>query len=378
MNSKIDWAKNYRGHASTAQNSIMHCLQMLADFEAVDVNIDGFDEQSVTSGQSDFYAFMKKLYLDLYEHPEQYAVPTAAYDAYMRTVDPDEYYATNGHKKTDGKEGRLRQEFQDAIAFYPDYFYQLGLAADTVCTETYALVLSKAKYKAVLQALDDLHKGKENAQRTHALANLGIAVTERDEAYDISCIQHPKLFLGLRVLCVQPENPYKYMNYLRLDFKGYQGRIPAIEDILRTMDEEHAAVLCPLVASLDHPKMKTKLHPLKSITSNHKWKVEYVLNSKRVFEFYAGPAYLVIHIFFRDTESLTSAVQSIYATDPAFFAWLDGRFKEKLCDCPRNKTVQFGDHQKRICSSTNQVEIMNPNQDDMERSIELIKILNRQ
>ena len=373
MNSKLDWVRNYKGHDSTAQNSIWHCLMMLSDFEAVKIDVDGFDEKSVINGEKDFHVFMKTLYQNMYANPDKYAIPTTEYDDYIKTINIEEYYAAE-HKKSDAKEGRLRQAFQQAIQFYPDYFYQLGLAADEICNRNYLLAITKSKYDDVLKTLDQ----PKNGQRINALLDMGIMINETGETYYISCKQAPKMFLGLRVLCASPESKYKYMNYLRLDYKGYYRTMPDIDDVKTTMEKEHAGILSLVGSLLDNPKMKIKLHPLGSITSNHKWKVEYVLNGKRFFEFYAGPAYLVIHIFFRDTEHLTNAIKLLMKNDSALFEWLNGKFKERkgcAARCPRNKTVMFGNEEKRICGSTNQVELFLPDEDDIEKSIALIKIL---
>ena len=372
-NNKLDWVKNYGGHPSTAQNSIAHCLALLSDFEAVQVSIDAFDAPSVIDGQSDFYAFMKTLYQDMYKAPGTYAVPTAAYDEYMASIDIDIAFADE--HKSDAKEAGLRQAFQQAIQFYPDYFYQLGLAADGICAKSRALVVSKAKYSQVLKGLDSPRIRKENAQRLNALADRGISVEEDGERCYITCKQFPNMFLGLWVLCTAPESKYKYMNYLRLDYKGYHRAIPEIQDIKKTMDQGHRETITQLLSLMDNPKIKAKVHPLASITSNHKWKVEYTLNSKRIFEFYAGPAYLVVHIFFKDTQTLGKIIAILENKDAALFAWLRDKLIEKLCNCPRNTKVLFGKEEKRICGSSNKVEILNPNQKDVEKSIALMNAL---
>lgn len=219
INSKADWAQN-RGHASAAHNSIWHCLKMLAVFEAVKVELEGFDVDTVAEGQNDFYVFMQALYEDIYAEPDRYAIPTTPYDEYMQNEGAN--FVSDEHK-IDAKENRLRQAFQQAIHFYPDYFYQLGLAADGICKESYALMISKAKYAVVLKGLDNTHTRKHNRQRLEALVAKGIEVKESGDVCYISCKEAPKMFLGLWVLCAAPDGDFKYLNYLRLSFKGYYG-----------------------------------------------------------------------------------------------------------------------------------------------------------
>jgi hypothetical protein len=373
MNSKLDWVRNYKGHDSTAQNSIWHCIMMLSDFETVKVVIDGFEPENITNGEKDFHTFMKTLYQDMYANPGKYAIPFTEYDEYIKTINIEEYYGAE-HKISDAKEGRLRQEFQNAIQFYPDYFYQLGLKADEICNKDYILVISKSKYDSILKSLSQ----PKNEQRINALSNMGILITELGETCYISSIQFPKMFLGLRILCSMPESTYKYMNYLRLDYKGYYRAVPDINDIKATMDKEHADILNLLCSLLDNPKIKIKLHPLGSITSNNKWKVRYILDGKCVFQFYAGPAYFCTHIFFRDTEHFTNAIKLLTDTDSTLFEWLNDKFRERTgCAgrCPKNKAVMFGNQERRICGSTNQIELFFPNEDDVKKSFALMGIL---
>ena len=66
---------------------------MLAPFEPIGIECDDYNEADIFDGEKDFYDFMKNLYNDMYVNPAKYAV-------------------------------------QQAIEFYPNYFYEIGLAAD--------------------------------------------------------------------------------------------------------------------------------------------------------------------------------------------------------------------------------------------------------
>ena len=371
-NTKVDWAQN-RGHDSAAQYSIWHCLQMLSPLKTVKAEIDGFDAGCVADGQNDFYSFMKTLYQDMYANPDSYLIPTVAYDEYMKNEGANEQLFDE--HKTDAKENKLRQEFQQAIHFYPNYFYQLGLAADAICVESYALIINKQKYNNVIKALDTPHTRKDNYKRLQALVGRGITVKEADDVCYISCKHARKMFIGLKILCDAPESNFKYINYLRLDFEGYLGAVPDIEAIKLTMDRKHSDMIAAFSPLLDEPKMKHTITHFGSITTNSKWKVEYKLNSKRVFEFYTGPAYLVIHIFFKDLETLTKIIDMLETDNVELFMWLRDLLIEKLCDCPRNRAILFGNYKKRICGSSNKVEISNPTKDDVSKSISLMKAI---
>jgi hypothetical protein len=222
-NSKIEWAKNYEGHASTAQSSIWHCIRMLSDFEPVEADVNNFDIEEVITGEREFYLFMKNLYNDMYSNPYKYEVPTDEYDNFIKDVDiaallSDENFHKN---KLYAKENKLRQIFQRAIQFYPDYFYGLGMKAERICRESYALIISIKNYEDVLKSLDLPNIRKGNEKRIQAIMNLGVEINEQNGLYHISCSSAPKMFLGLKVLCAAPEGKHKYFNYLRLDYKGY-------------------------------------------------------------------------------------------------------------------------------------------------------------
>jgi AraC-like DNA-binding protein len=98
-----------------------------------------------------------------------------------------------------------------------------------------SLIIAKSRYDEALRSLDRPHIYRENGQRMKALADRGVTVNETGGTCYISCKTAPKMFLGLRVLCSAPEGKYKYMNYLRLDYKGCLGDMPGIEDVKTTM-----------------------------------------------------------------------------------------------------------------------------------------------
>ena len=371
----VIWVKSYKGHDSTAQNSIWHCIKMLSNFEEVKTDIDGFDEKSILKGEKDFYTFMETLYQDMYKNPDKYIIPSAEYDEYMDSIDVDMVFS-NEHRG-DVKESKLRIRFQQAIKFYPDYFYQLGLAADELCKKTYALIIQKTKFNQVLKKLEYPQIKKENALRLNVLADIGIGIKEINNKYYISCKQHSKMFLGLSVLTSAPESKFKYLNYLRLDYKKRLKSKPEIEDIKMTLENEHSDILNSLLPLFDNPKTRYSVYPLSGITSSDKWKVDFSLEKTRVFGFYAGPGFLSILVFFKNIEHLMQVINTLEKNNPELFEWF--RIKFRGCDkrdCPRNKSIMFGNQKKNICGWTysSKVEIVSPNKNDVKKCITLIKM----
>lgn len=380
----ILWLKNHEGYSSSAQKTILYCIMMLAKFEEVKVIIDGFDEKSVIKGEKDFYLFMETLYHDMYENPDTYAIPTAEYDKYIKSINLEKVFA-NSHKG-DAKESKLRNTFLKAIQFYSDYFWNLGSAADEICNENYELVISRLKYDNVLRSLDNQYTKNENRRRLTALADNGIAVKENGKNCYISCRKAPKMFLGLRVLLTVPkskyitENKFKRLNYLRLDYKGYYRPMPEIEDVKLTLKKEHSEILTLLLSLFGNYKTRYAVYPMASILPFNKWKVDYWLgNNQRLFGFYASPDFLSFRVSFKTPENLIRIIKILEKMDIKYFEWFRNNIKEVFHDCPRNKVIMFGNQEKHLCcgSSGGTMEIANPNKNDVKNMLTLIEIINR-
>lgn len=365
-------AKDKGKHKSSAQKSIWHCIMMLAPFEPVIPEDCSFREENIIDGEKDFYNFFLTLYRDMYENPEKYSIPTKPYDEYVQKANTNKEM----HKAhyTDAKECKLRNSFQQAIQFYPELFYKLGLAADSFCEGKFTLVISKQKYNDILNSFGKTHVFKENGQRLNALIGVGIRIDEVEDNYYISSINYPKMFLGLSILCNAPDSKYKHMNYLRLDYKGYYAAVPEIDDIKLTMVEEHAKSVELILKSFEDIKLKYKVKPLRNITSGFNWKVEYALNGKSVFGFYIEPDYLMICIYFNNAKNITEFSKKLENNNAELFNWLYDKFTERLCKCPNNRVVFFGEVKKRICGLSNRAEIVNPSEDDVKSSIRVIKM----
>ena len=49
------------------------------------------------------------------------------------------------------------------------------------------------------------------------------------------------------------------------------------------------------------------------------------------------------------------------------------QFPERLCKCPGNRRVCFGEEPSRICGMSNRVEIVNPDKEDVERALYILR-----
>jgi hypothetical protein len=358
---------NHGEHGSSAQKSIWHSLKMLAPFKGAAIDDDTFDKGSILEGESDFYRFISELYQDMYNVPAKYLIPTKPYDEYIK----NRVVKRSAEKEhfTDAKECSLRNTFQQAIQFYPEVFYKLGCAADEICNTDYALVITKSNYASVMESFGRSHVYKENEYRMKAVLNRGLQIDEAGDKYYIKSKSYPKMFLGLRVLCTAPESKYKYMNYLRLDYKGYCRSMPEIDDIRLTMKEEHSGYVDLIYRTFEGQKIRYKVKPLRNITSGFEWKVDFTLNGKNIFGFYAEPDYLKVCIYFNNAKNITELGEKLRLSNMELYDWFCGKFPERLCKCPNNRVVRFGDTKRRICGLSNRAEIDNPNDRDISNCI---------
>ena len=114
--------KNQKDFPSTAQKSIWHAYQFMSPFnEVVPMEFENDKKRYLVKGEKDFYNFITTLYLDIYNNPNKYYIPTIEYDKYMMGRKKDEL-----PHKNDSKECSLRNKFQHSIKFYQDFFYELG------------------------------------------------------------------------------------------------------------------------------------------------------------------------------------------------------------------------------------------------------------
>lgn len=237
-------------------------------------------------------------------------------------------------------------------------------------------MISRQNFDNVMKSFSRSRVYKENEFRFRAILDHGLQISETGGKYYITSRNHPKMFLGLWVLCNAPESKYKYMNYLRLDYKGYYRAMPEIDDVKLTMKEEHARYVDRICGAFKGQKIKYKIKPLKHITSGFEWKIDFTLRGRNIFGFYAEPDYFKLCIYFRDAENITELGEKLRAYDIELFNWFCSKLPERLCRCPNNRVVIFGNIEKRICGMFNRAEIEDPNDNDIANSIVVLEMFN--
>lgn len=344
-----------------AGRSIRHCLDMIAPFEA--------SESEREEGQRQFYDLMLSIYRGMLERPEEYLVFPAPYEAYREKKKEEKRERAHGG---DARESTLRNTFQQAIQFYAAYLYRLGVASQGIA-ESGALVLAEEAYEDVLEQMGRIHEAKYNDQRYQVLERMGVRVWREDGAVYVAYRAGERAMEGLWYLCGAPESKYKWMNFLRLDYKNAYAPIPAVEDICRTLPEESREIVRRLEDQLAGKKVRAKIKPLRGIVSDFRWKVEYARGGKNICGFYADSGSFLLCIHFNRAENISAFADALYEEDRALFRWFQAQFPERLCKCPNNRRVRFGGEYRRICGLSNRAEIVNPTCEDVDRALEVLR-----
>lgn len=349
-----------------AQRSIKHCLAMIAPFEMAN--------QQTEEGWRQFYEFMISLYRGMYKDPQRYLVFPGPYEEYMKKYKEQETQKKKekAHVKN-ARESTLRNTFQQAIQFYAMYFYNIGLRCRGVDEQSGALVISEEDYADVLKQMGRIHESKYNERRYEVLSRLGIRVSRNDDMVYICHETYNRAMHGIVYLCKANDSKYKWMNFLRLDFKNAYSPIPAVEDICKTLSDRSAEAVRRLEKNLSGMKIKVKIKPLRGIVSDFRWKVDYAYKGKNICGFYADNEYFMLCLHFNHFQNINDFAKVLYEEDRDLFQWFKKQFPERLCTCPNNRRVYFAEEPRRICGLSNRAEIVNPDDKDIERALYVLK-----
>lgn len=345
-----------------AQHSIKHCLDMIAPFE--------MSNQQKEDGRFQFYQFMVSLYREMYQQPEEYMVFPKPYEEYARKLKEQE--AQKKKEKAhvnNSKESTLRNTFQQAIQFYALFFYNIGLKSKGIDEQSGALIILKEEYIDVLNKMNRIHESKYNAERYEVLSKLGIQIYQNDDTVSIAHTTYKRAMEGIEYLCKAPDSKYKWMNFIRLDFKNAYSPIPTVNDICKTLPVRSAEAVKKLEDNLSGINIKAKIKPLRGIVSDFKWKVEYAYKGKNICGFYADNEYFMLCIYFNYFENINEFSKILYEEDHELFQWFKNQFPERLCKCPNNRRVYFGNEPRRICGLSNRAEIVNPDDYDIDKAL---------
>lgn len=360
---------------SSLQNSIYHSLCMLASFKEFEVSFqDGIDKKDYLEGEAQFYQYVKNIYFDMYHNNEKYKLDSLKYDEYMRSEQKSrkgKFMVEKQHYQ-DAKESSLRNQFQQSVSFFFKFLYELGNDS-LLCNDSFSLKITEAGYNNVLKNAMTAKVRKEAEQRVQILLDNGITKQESEDGYIFSCKNYPKMFLGLVVLCRAPDSKYKWMNYLRLDYKRYSSIMPDISDIEETVPKHMTQKIHLFTETLKDFPLKMKVKPLRNINSDFKWKIEYTYKGKSCIGFHLDYDSFLVCIYFNNSENITALSDNLKETDTNLFEWYRNHIPERLCKCPNNRWVTLGDTRRRICGMSNRLDVKEPNEYDLENCISVLR-----
>ena len=146
-----------------------------------------------------------------------------------------------------------------------------------------------------------------------------------------------------------------------------------MDDIRRTLPVKSSELVKKLENNLAGMRIKAKIKPMRGIVSDFKWKVEYSYKGKNICGFYADSDYFMLCIYFNHYQNINDFARLLYEEDRALFDWFRDQFPERLCKCPSNRRVYFGEEPRRICGLSNRAEVVNPDDEDVEKALYILR-----
>lgn len=224
-----------------------------------------------------------------------------------------------------------------------------------------------------MQKLGRIHNAHYNEQRLEVLQEQGLNIAVVEDKVSLSHKTYMQMMYGLIYLSKAPESKYKWMNYLRLDYKNAYTGSPSVDDIIKTLPESSGKIVKALEENMQGIKVKAKVKPLRGIVSDFKWKVEYSYKSKNICGFYADYDYFMLCLYFNNFQNINKFADVLISEDMEMFEWFKKQFKERLCKCPSNRMVRLGDEKRRICGLSNRTETEMPSGDDVKMAINVLR-----
>lgn len=227
-----------------------------------------------------------------------------------------------------GYDEHMLTTIKGADAFYASYFYSLGLYG-ALDSQSGSLVISKEDYACVLNQMNRIHESNYNAERYEVLRKHGIEISDNGDTLAVRNTVYPHAMTGLLYLCNAPDSKYKWMHFLRLDFKNAYSPLLTVEDICKTLPSKSCKVVKKLEDNLRGIKIKTKIKPLRGIVSDFKWKVAYSYKGKNICGFYADNTYFMLCIYFNDFRNINAFAKLLYEENRDMFEWFQNQFPER-------------------------------------------------
>lgn len=283
-----------------SQKSILNVINMLVEYKEVEVNeIKEFDMKDILEGEKDFYLFMKELYIEMYNNPESYYIPLNKYDNYIHSKFRSKSIKIKGN---DSKESKLRNTVRQSIEFYQKFFYEMALLSEFDKNE-YSFIISKDNYSTLMEKLNFPNIKNKQADRINKIIDYGVEIKSFNENIVIKPLKYKKAFLGLWILTSIPSSRHKYVDYLRIDYKGIYKRALSINDVKDIASSNNKEIINLIYKKMKELKIKTKIKPLSSTVLGSTCKVYYLYNNKSILKYNVCNEYFKLTIIKTDEEN---------------------------------------------------------------------------
>lgn len=360
--------KNQTDFPSTAQKSIWHTSQFMSPFyEIAPPGIENNKIGYFIKGEKDFYEFMIVLYLDMYNNPDNYYIPTGDYDKYMKGRKREEL-----PHKNDSRECFLRNKFQHSIKFYQDFLYEIGKNGDL---DSLNLIITENKFSEIIKKLKVHKKGEESYYRIDALKSIGFNYKKLNKKLVFFNVDYPMMFFGLSALSKSKNAKYGYTCFLLCDYGGLQDSFEfKFDDTILILNEKYKNIALEMNGLMEQIDTKLKIKPLRNTLLNSYWKLQYTKNGKAVCSLHIDINKMDAFLNFNSVENISNMGYLLNKRSGELFNWFYDHIRTMECSCKNNRNVDIGGRRKRICGLMNRVEICNPKMSDLEKMKNVLKI----
>ena len=362
--------KNQKDFPSTAHKSIWHtCLFMSPFYEVIPTDIEGDKKKHLVKGERDFYDFMTALYLEMYNNPEKFYIPTIEYDRYMKGRIKEEL-----PHKNDPKECSLRNRFQHSIKFYQDFFYELGKVGE-IDSLSSDFIFTEKEVVNILNKFKILKNDDNKLDRIDSLKSIGFDYKKANKKIIFFNKKYPLMFYGLLVLSQSKNKKYGYTCYLSCDYRGIDEAFELkFEDTVLVLNEKYKEIAYEMNELMNKIEAKLKVKPMRSTLLHSIWKLQYTKKSKAVYTMHIDIDNMSNFLNFNNIENISRLGYLLKKRSVELYNWFYEHIITRECSCKNNRIVDIGGRKKRICGLMNRVDIYNPKKLDLERMKYLIDI----
>ena len=360
--------KNQTDFPSTAQKSIWHTSQFMSPFyETTPPGIENNKTGDFERGEKDFYEFMIVLYLDMYNNPAKYYIPTDDYDKYMKGRKREEL-----PHKNDSRECFLRNKFQHSIKFYQDFLYEIGKNGNL---DSSNFIITENKFSEIIKKLKVHKKVEESDYCINALKSIGFNYKKSNKKLFFFNVDYPMMFFGLSALSKSKNTKYGYACFLLCDYRGLLDSFEfKFNDTVLILNEKYKKIALEINELMRQIDTKLKIKPLRNTLLNSYWKLQYTKNGKAVCSIHIDIDRMNAFLNFNSVENISNMGYLLNKRSGELFNWFYDHIRTMECSCKNNRNVDIGGRRKRICGLMNRVEIYNPTIFDLEKMKNILKI----